>query len=276
MHNLKTRGSTILQNQSELAHAAREMERQYNWSALREELALWRQENLTLPFWWRDDDAEDVTPALARLLSLSRSAGVPLHLAVVPRNATQKLAKELRRQDQLRVVVHGWAHVNHEPDDQPNSEFGCARPTEASLEEAAEGLRRLKLLFGAQCAPMFVPPWTNISPHVAARLHEIGYETLSTINSRDVTQVAEGVAQINAHLDPVAWREDKRLQPPTHLFKRSVEILRARRCGKLDNAEPFGLLTHHKALNEDVWAFTERFLNEICAGPVAFYISSSD
>ena len=35
------------------------------------ELAQWRSEELTLPIWWRDDDAIAPTPALERLLGRS-------------------------------------------------------------------------------------------------------------------------------------------------------------------------------------------------------------
>jgi hypothetical protein len=35
-----------------------------DWTALDAELAAWDQAGLTLPLWWRDDDAVKPTPAL--------------------------------------------------------------------------------------------------------------------------------------------------------------------------------------------------------------------
>jgi hypothetical protein len=42
-----------------------------DWTPLRKELAIWRAEGLTLPLWWRDDDAVTATAALDRLVALS-------------------------------------------------------------------------------------------------------------------------------------------------------------------------------------------------------------
>ena len=55
-----------------------------SWSALDEELARWRDTERAADFWWRDDDATALTPALERLLALSRRSDVPLALAVIP------------------------------------------------------------------------------------------------------------------------------------------------------------------------------------------------
>ena len=66
-----------------------------DWTPLRQELALWRSQGLELPFWWRDDDAVEPTPALAQLADLSRAVAVPVHLAVVPKFATEALAGTL-------------------------------------------------------------------------------------------------------------------------------------------------------------------------------------
>ena len=52
--------------------------------ALARELDLWADQGLQARFWWRDDDAEDASPALARLLLLRRKLGLPLAVAVIP------------------------------------------------------------------------------------------------------------------------------------------------------------------------------------------------
>ena len=54
------------------------------------ELARWRAEGLSLPIWWRDDDAIAPTPALERLLALAEQFEAPLHLAVIPEPATRR------------------------------------------------------------------------------------------------------------------------------------------------------------------------------------------
>ena len=64
-----------------------------NWQPLHQEFAYWRASGLTLPVWWRDDDAITVTPQLDQLVDLSERIGLPVHLAVIPRDADAKLAE---------------------------------------------------------------------------------------------------------------------------------------------------------------------------------------
>ncbi len=55
-----------------------------NWSAFEDELARRRDAGRPVQFWWRDDDAGAVLPALKQLLALSKKNQIPLALAVVP------------------------------------------------------------------------------------------------------------------------------------------------------------------------------------------------
>ncbi|TIT57545.1 MAG: polysaccharide deacetylase, partial [Mesorhizobium sp.] len=54
------------------------------WQPLVEELARWQRAGRKAEFWLRDDDAVDPTPALDRLLDLTRQFAVPVTLAVIP------------------------------------------------------------------------------------------------------------------------------------------------------------------------------------------------
>src|SRR6185503_10324812 len=79
-------------------------------------------------FWWRDDDAETVTPALDRLLLLAGRHGLPLALAVVPKRATEDLANRLASEPNVGVLQHGWGHHNHAPAGERKMELGDHRP----------------------------------------------------------------------------------------------------------------------------------------------------
>ena len=50
-------------------------------------------------------------------------------------------------------------------------------------------------------------------------------------------------------------------------MEKLVTSLKRRRQGKDDNSEPFGLLTHHLAMEEEVWDFTRQFWSEILSAP---------
>ena len=238
-----------------------------DWQPLQAELDLWRKAGLTLPLWWRDDDATAVTPRLERLASLSDTLGLPVHIAVIPHHADEDLAAYTQTRSGLRPVVHGWAHQNHAPKGQKKAEFRLHRPIEAIANDAAAGLNRLTRLFGVQLSPMFVPPWNRIAPEVVASLPDLGYRALSTATPRQARCAAPGLEQVNTHLDPIDWRGTRSLIEPRRLIAQTVALLQDRRRGLADNTEPFGVLTHHLVHDEDIWTFTQDLLHRLIDGP---------
>lgn len=233
------------------------------WAPLRAEIASWQAEALSLTLWWRDDDAVAPTRQLDRLVRLSETSGVSVRLAVIPAHAQEALAEYVRDAAVLRPVVHGWAHVNHAPEGQKSSEFGTAR--DGALSDAAQGLARLRALFGTALEPVFVPPWNRIDASVVNGLADIGFAALSTYGPRKTRFAADGLVQINTHIDPVDWRGTRGLSDPDLVIARLVEQLRDRRIGRADNDEPLGLLTHHLMQDDATWNFCAGLLSELQA-----------
>ncbi len=238
-----------------------------DWSALDQELNAWQEAGLALLLWWRDDDATLATPQLQQLAQLSDGLGLPVHLAIIPKDATPELAGYLRSAPHLIPVVHGWAHQNHAPVTDKKAEFGAHRPVEDRLDEAEEGLRRLKELFGASLRPMFVPPWNRISPDMLPWLAGLGYSALSTFTPRSQQKAAPGLAQINTHLDPIDWKDSRSLLPEDQLIRQVTQQLKDRREGRADMREPYGILTHHLVHDTAIWSFTEALIARLLAGP---------
>ncbi|MBO9444210.1 polysaccharide deacetylase family protein [Ruegeria sp. R14_0] len=238
-----------------------------DWNVLTDELALWQQQGLILPLWWRDDDAVSKTPQLERLSAMSEDLGVPVHLAIIPREAEDSLADYVNARSHLIPVVHGWAHQNHAPQGEKKSEFRLHRPMADIQSDAQAGMSRLQALFGNRLCPMFVPPWNRIAPEVAPELPKAGYRILSTATPRSSAQAAPGLDQINTHLDPIDWRGSRGLANPDTLIAKTVHLLKDRREGRADNAEPFGVLTHHLVHDEDIWTFTHDLLLRLLDGP---------
>ncbi|MFD3190531.1 polysaccharide deacetylase family protein [Sedimentitalea sp. HM32M-2] len=245
-----------------------------DWSQLDAELDRWAASGLTLPLWWRDDDAVAPGPALERLQDMATQLDLPLHLAVIPARAEPTLAAALA--PHTIPVVHGWAHVSHAPDGAKNAEFGAHRSLTAMSAEAAAGLQRLRRLFGPRMVPMFVPPWNRIAPGLPAELAGAGYRMLSTFTPRDAPFAAPGLARINTHLDPIAWRAGRSLADPDMLIAQLVRQLAARRTGEADNAEPYGVLTHHLVHDDAIWKFTEQLLTRLRTGPVRPWAATDD
>lgn len=235
-----------------------------DWTGLRRELAAWRAEGLDLPIWWRDDDAITQTAALDRLAGLAHQLGLPVHLAVVPKFADAALAALCASDPMLVPLVHGWAHRNHAPADAKKAEFGMDRPQLRA--DAAAGLARMRALFGPTALPVFVPPWNRIAPALVPDLAGMGFAGLSTFTPRDQRLAAPGLVQINTHLDPIHWRGGGGLVAPETLLATLEGMLRDRRAGRADTAEPLGLLTHHLVHDAAIWAFTERCLAELLEG----------
>jgi hypothetical protein len=228
------------------------------------EIALWRAAGLTLPIWIRDDDATEPSAALDALIARAEAAGVPLALAVIPAGATAALAARVARAPGLRVLVHGWAHANHEPPGARKAEFGAARPPAEALADAARGLARLSDLFGDRVLPVFVPPWNRIAPAVAAGLRGAGFAALSSVPraARGVT----GLVRCDATLDPIDWRGTRSLHDPAALAAAAAAALAARRAAGGAPA-PFVVLTHHRVHDAAIDSFVAALLARLA--PIA-------
>ena len=231
------------------------------WAELTKELANWRTEELVLPLWWRDDDAIEETAQLSQLIELAEKISLPVHLAVIPEPATEGLAWACADNSCVVPVVHGWAHRNRSRLGQKKAEFG--RPRRAALHETEAGLTRLRALFGPSLFEMFVPPWNRFDVSFAPDLVAQGYVALSTYLPRVSAEPVPGLRQINTHLDPIDWRNTRSLVSEDKLIDDLVALLKDRRTGVSDTAEPLGFLTHHLVHDPAIWAFSERCLKTL-------------
>lgn len=233
------------------------------WADLQLELDRWAQQGRRAEFWWRDDDAISPTPELERLLSLSQEHQVPLVLAVIPARATIELADHLVDHKLVATVQHGCRHTNHAPQGEKSAEFGPHRPLEQMLREVDEGRDLIKHF--PRPVPIFVPPWNRIADELIATLPGIGITALSTFGARSTARPGPGLAQINTHVDPIAWREHRGFVGTKTVLGSIVDHLGKRRTGALDESEPTGLLTHHLVHDTACWRFIDQLFKLTCA-----------
>jgi hypothetical protein len=208
-----------------------------SWARLEE--ALRRRGGAT--FWWRDDDAAELTPALERLLSL----GVPLALAVIPDKATPALFERLR--GDVAVLQHGTDHVNRAGPGEKKTEFPAAEPDERALERIAAAAARLKAMAGSHALPVLVPPWNRIRPALAEKLPSLGITGLSRDGK---AQPVAALRQVNTHIDIVAWQQGRRFIGEEQALSAALELM--------EMTAPVGWLTHHAVHDEAAWRFLER------------------
>ena len=177
--------------------------------------------------------------------------------------ATPELVTACRNVKNAVPVVHGWTHQSHAPKGEKKAEFG--HPRLAALDETNAALARMRDLFGENLLEMFVPPWNRIDNSVVAGLGAQGYRILSTFTPRRAREVADMV-QINTHVDPIFWRGGGGLADPEVLISEIVMLLKDRRLGVTDAAEPLGFLTHHLVHDAAIWGFSERCLSVLLDG----------
>ena len=88
-------------------------------------------------FWWRDDDASALSPALERALGLSKKYAIPLALAVIPQEATPQLFDALH--ERVTVLQHGTDHRNRAAAGEKKTEYPATEPAEAALARISSG-----------------------------------------------------------------------------------------------------------------------------------------
>jgi hypothetical protein len=220
----------------------------FGWWRLRAELMQWRRAGQRPVLWWRDDDAQAVTPELRRLLVHLTRADVPLCLAVIPAGLDPELTTAVAPYS-VTVLQHGFAHLNGAGS--PPAEFSPTEDPEAVAARLADGWSRLEGF--RRRLPVYVPPWNVLTPNVVAALALSGHRAVSAWS---------GLAKpgrVDAHLDLMRWRGRARFAGQERLLGRLTALLRWRRRQNRWG-EPIGLLTHHLAHDEAAWRFLDELL----------------
>lgn len=229
------------------------------WAELDAELAQWDAANLTPRLWWRDDDAQQITPDLEILLGLSATHEIPVHLSVIPNGLKPDLAPRLRDTDHVFVLQHGLSHINHEPKGLPASEVGDTRDTLLQRGDLARGWDILDSANMPHLLRGFVPPWNRISDTTRRHLPEWGYDFLTAYEGRGDEAPIEGLTHIDTHLDPIRWKYDRVFRGEDKMLAMLLEHLRERRSHA--PLRPIGYVTHHLQTQDPIWAFSDKLFS---------------
>ena len=246
-----------------------------DWERLDRELDRWAESDRTAFFWWRDDDAVEVTPALERLLALQRDITVPLTIAIVPQRATKAMAKQLDTWPGTTAAQHGLAHINHATSGEKKCEFPLSRPRESCLEDLRAGQTVMRRLFPRQTRSILVPPWNRFPAELTGHLPSLGFTVLSGFQLRKQYWAASGLVRLNTHIDPVDWKGQDSLAGRKTALAAAERCLQAMRNGVAPQ-QPLGLLTHHLHHDEAGWAFIAEFLARILEHPAGGWLDLED
>jgi peptidoglycan/xylan/chitin deacetylase (PgdA/CDA1 family) len=221
------------------------------WQPLRDELSRWVDEDRTVRFWLRDDDAVEPAGALEELLALSKDYEVPVLLAVIPSYAGKPLAERLKPEKLATIAVHGWSHVNHANEGEKKQELGSHRPLKEVLAELEEGKRKIEELFPGQALPVLVPPWNRIDGSLLPHLRALEFAALSVFGSPKENQAAH-ITLMNTHVDLMDWHGTRSCRDHGELVAETVREIQSR-LGSEDSA--VGILGHHLVHDESAWSF---------------------
>jgi predicted deacetylase len=223
--------------------------------ALGSELHLWAKAGRTPVLWWRDDDAREPTPALERLLDLSRRHDAPLTVAAIAGPNLASLVHRCQEQPDIEIAVHGFQHVNRQPEGEGFGEIIDADSTDWVRAQLRATVMRFHR---AGATPtLFVPPWNNLRPQLIAALSDTPIRAVSGF-AQSLSE-ADGVTRLDAHLDVLRWKGGARFRGTWRFVSRMRKLLAQRRVtGQWD--QPIGLLTHHLDHDDDAWRFLDRFL----------------
>jgi hypothetical protein len=244
------------------------------WQWLGRELDRWEVEGRRARFWWRDDDAGASDRRLDRLLALAGERRLPLAVAAIPACLEDRLAVRLRNQPGVSVLQHGFAHRNHAPAGKRKLELGGMRADTDILDDLRRGFELLQARFGTRFMPVLVPPWNRLRVQLIGDLPAIGFRGLSIMKARREPRPAPALLQVNCHLDPINWRHDGGFVGVHPAIAILIQHLIARRCGYRDADEPTGILSHHLAQNDAVWAFLDELLRFLSAHPAAEFVGA--
>ncbi len=240
------------------------------WRDFEAELTALHRAGRAVDFWWRDDDAAKITPALHRLTDLAASLGAPLALAVIPATLDPGLAAHLdAAAASTRVLQHGFAHRNHAPALEKKAELGPHRAIEAIGAEVRQGHETLAKAFDRRFLPIMVPPWNRVAETVVDALSDWGYTGLSTYGPCLAPRPRPGLVQVNSHLDLMAWKPQRRFLGGEALCATLTASVRARRAGGCNADEPIGILSHHLVHDGACWEFLEALLRRLTDHPGA-------
>ena len=242
------------------------------WTAFHAELDAWAAAGRTATFWWRDDDATALTPALETLLRRAERFQVPLCLAVIPAAADQALAARLAEMPLVSVLQHGYAHRNWAAPEAKKAELAENRPLKAMMDELARGQAGLAGRF-ARSRPILVPPWNRIAASLVPRLPELGFGGLSTYGPGCLPGLPPGFRQANTHADLIDWRRGRGFVGDDAALALLLRHLQARREGAVEDT-PTGLLTHHAVEEEAAWKFAGELFFATTTHPAARWVDS--
>jgi len=246
------------------------------WNDVSRELGRWADLGLRTSFWIRDDDASEMTAALARLRGVAQQHDINIGLAVIPGKIQRSLLDALAASTRMFYpMCHGWMHADYGTPGKPE-EFGSRRPFAALRSDATLAYRTFSDHFG-KTDVIFVPPYNRIAAQLVQALPDIGFAAVSAwpgFHERAILRLDSrlpwmpavkmrrhvSIPRLDVHVDVIDWKRGT-ARDAVSVAAQVVGQLRLRRRGYLPVNYPIGILTHHLVHDEPIWALCDDLLS---------------
>jgi peptidoglycan/xylan/chitin deacetylase (PgdA/CDA1 family) len=135
-------------------------------------------------FFIRNDDVWRLDQRFRFFFDMAMEHDLPVVHAVIPGKMDKSLIRFLCRAKEktprsLDIVQHGWVHADHGADAGIKYEFGPLRAYGAQREDIQQGQKKMRLAFGENFTPAFVPPYHGYDERTLRVLHEEGFRIFS-------------------------------------------------------------------------------------------------
>ena len=218
---------------------------------------------LKLSVWWRDDDVFETSKELDRLLHFSKLNDIPAHLSVIPKHFNDDTIDLIKSYSNIKVLQHGYSHLNYAKKGAPLNEFGLDRDIEVMLDEIRHGCKKLTEVFNKQFLPIFVPPWGHIAMPIVECLHEIGFIGISLIGVNGMAY--HGLKNMNVQIDVHSWKTESETSYDVRIksfeaimdnFFKLISSEKSKQNGYLN----IGVLTHSQIMQEKDWEIFKKII----------------
>jgi len=124
----------------------------------------------------------------------------------------------------------------------------------------------MRRLFPRQSRHILIPPWNRFPAELTGHLLPLGFTVLSGFQLRRQYWAAEGVVQLNTHIDPVDWKGQDSVAGCKTALAAAQRCLQVMRLGAAPQ-QTLGLLTHHLRHDSAGWDFIVEFLARVLEHP---------
>ena len=121
-----------------------------------------------------------------------------------------------------------------------------------------------------------MPPWNRLAAQLVPLLPGCGIAGLSRAQVRHRAQPTPGLTEANIHVDLVAWAKDRGFVGEAAALDGLIGHLRARREGRVERAEPTGILTHHLVTESACEHFLRRLVAVCLAHRAARWLAAPE